>query len=86
MERLASSLEDLDAKCLYCGGKMDTLISTLQTEIPEIPNLSPETENTLFLAIAGLKQVHLQQYRYSELPPTWTPEMWPTPAFRPLQK
>ena len=57
MDRLTSNLEDLDAKCLYCGGKMDTLINTLQEEIPDIPNLGPDRENTLFLAIAGLKQV-----------------------------
>ena len=58
LERLTTRLEDQEAKGLYCGGKMDTIIATLQDEIPEIPNLNPDTENTLFLAIAGLKQVH----------------------------
>ena len=57
LERLTARLEDLEAKCLYCGGKMDSVIGTLQDEIPELPNLPPDTENTLFLAIAGLKQV-----------------------------
>lgn len=36
---------------------METVIATLQDEIPELPNLQPDTENTLLLAIAGLKQV-----------------------------
>jgi hypothetical protein len=57
LERLNTRLEDLEAKCLYCGGKMETVIATLQDEIPELPNLEPDTENTLLLAIAGLKQV-----------------------------
>ena len=56
-ERLTTRLDDLEAKCLYCGGKMESVIATLQDEIPELPNLDPDTENTLFLAIAGLKQV-----------------------------
>jgi len=57
IERLRTRLEDLEAKCLYCGGKMESVITTLQDEVPELPNLNPDTENVLFLAIAGLKQV-----------------------------
>lgn len=38
---------------------MESVIATLQDEIPELPNLDPDTENTLFLAIAGLKQVYM---------------------------
>ena len=57
VERLNTQLEDLEAKCLYCGGKMDSMISILQEEIPNIPDLAIDTENTLLLTIAGLKQV-----------------------------
>ena len=57
LERLTSRVEDLEAKCLYCGGKMESVIGTLQDEIQELPDLDPDTENTLYLAIAGLKQV-----------------------------
>lgn len=57
LERLTTRLEDQEAKSLYCGGKMEGVIATLQDEIPDIPNLNPDTENTLFLAIAGLKQI-----------------------------
>ena len=36
---------------------METVVHTLQEEIPNLPNLSQEKEDSLFLAIAGLKQV-----------------------------
>jgi len=55
--RLSTQLEDLEAKCLYCGGKMDSMIGVLQEEVPNIPHLEADMENTLLLTIAGLKQV-----------------------------
>ena len=57
MQRLSTQLEDLEAKCLYCGGKMDSMIGVLQEEVPSIPQLDQDMENTLLLTIAGLKQV-----------------------------
>ena len=50
-------LDDLEAKCQYCGSKMESLLSSLQEEVTELPNLSPEAENTIYLSIAGLKHV-----------------------------
>ena len=57
VEKLTNRVDDLEAKCLYCGGKMDTLIATLQDEITQLTGLNDETENTLLLSIAGLKHV-----------------------------
>ena len=57
VEKLTTRVDDLEAKCLYCGGKMDTLIATLQEEITQLTGLNDETENTLLLSIAGLKHV-----------------------------
>ena len=57
IEKLTNRVDDLEAKCLYCGGKMDTLIATLQDEVTQLTGLSDETENTLLLSIAGLKHV-----------------------------
>ena len=50
-------LDNLEAKCQYCGSKMESLLSSLQEEVTELPNLSPEAENTIYLSIAGLKHV-----------------------------
>ena len=52
-------MDNLEAKCLYCGGKMDTLITTLQDEIISLTGLTDETENTLLLSVAGLKHVRV---------------------------
>ena len=57
VEKLTNRVDDLEAKCLYCGGKMDTLIATLQEEVTQLTGLNDETENTLLLSIAGLKHV-----------------------------
>ena len=57
VEKLTNRVDDLEAKCLYCGGKMDTLIATLQDEVTQLTGLNDETENTLLLSIAGLKHV-----------------------------
>ena len=57
VEKLTNRIDNLDAKCLYCGGKMDTLIATLQEEITQLTGLDDETENTLLLSVAGLKHV-----------------------------
>lgn len=59
VEKLTTRIDDLEAKCLYCGGKMDTLIATLQEEITQLTGLNDETENTLLLSIAGLKHVSI---------------------------
>ena len=50
-------LDNLEAKCQYCGSKMESLLLSLQEEVTELPNLSPEAENTIYLSIAGLKHV-----------------------------
>ncbi len=47
----------LEAKCRYCGSKMESLLSTLEDEVTELPDLPPDAENSIFLAVAGLKQV-----------------------------
>ena len=60
VEKLTNRVDDLEAKCLYCGGKMDTLIATLQEEVTQLTGLNDETENTLLLSIAGLKHVSLR--------------------------
>ena len=57
VEKLTNRVDDLEAKCLYCGGKMDTHIATLQDEVTQLTGLNDETENTLLLSIAGLKHV-----------------------------
>ncbi len=36
---------------------MDSMIAVLQEEVPTIPQLDQDKENTLLLSIAGLKQV-----------------------------
>ena len=57
LDKLTNRIDDLQAKCLYCGGKADSLISSMQEEIIKLEGLPPETENTLLLSLAGLKQV-----------------------------
>ncbi len=57
LDKLSNRIDDLQAKCLYCGGKADSFIASLQTEIVKLEGLSPETENTILLSLAGLKQV-----------------------------
>ncbi len=47
----------MEAKCQYCGSKMESLLNTLEEEVTEIPNMTSEAENTIFVAVAGLKQV-----------------------------
>ena len=62
MEKLTNRIDDLEAKCLYCGGKMDTLIATLQGAVTGLSGLPDETENTLLLSLAGLKHVRVYNY------------------------
>ena len=62
LERLTTRLDDMEAKCHYCGSKMDSLLSALQEEVTELPDLTPSAENTIYLSLAGLKQVRV---RYS---------------------
>ena len=57
IEKLTNRLDDVEAKCLYCGGKMESLIDVLQEEITSLSGLEDETENTLLLSLAGLKHV-----------------------------
>ena len=38
-------------------GDGSSVTSSLQEEVTELPNLSPEAENTIYLSIAGLKHV-----------------------------
>ena len=56
VERLGEQLENTEAKCLYCGRKMESFLDELQTEVESI-NLTPQQEDTIFVALAGLKQV-----------------------------
>ena len=62
VEKLINRIDDFEAKCLYCGGKMDTLIATLQEEITQLTGLNDETENTLLLSVAGLKHVRVNLF------------------------
>ncbi|XP_064397885.1 TBC1 domain family member 5-like [Halichondria panicea] len=75
LDKLSNRIDDLQAKCLYCGGKADSFIASLQTEIVKLEGLSPETENTILLSLAGLKQVRdllLNKIPFSgELAPGW---------------
>lgn len=60
VERLTGRVDDLEAKVAYCGSKMDTLLLDMENEISALTDgkqLSPETENTLLLSLAGLKHV-----------------------------
>ena len=59
VEKLTNQIDNLEAKCLYCKGKMDTLIATLQEEVTQLTRLNDETENTLLLSVAGLKHVRV---------------------------
>ena len=61
VEKLTNQIDNLEAKCLYCKGKMDTLIATLQEEVhvTQLTGLNDETENTLLLSVAGLKYVRV---------------------------
>lgn len=56
MDRLKDQLENAEAKCLYCGRKMETILEDLQEGVEQL-ELTPETEDTVLVALAGLKQV-----------------------------
>ena len=61
------SLSALREKCVFCGGKMDVLLEALQSQLRggEQTSLAPATEDTVLLAIAGLKQVHTHSLTHS---------------------
>jgi len=57
LERITNRLDNLEAKCQYCGSKMESLLASLQEEVTNLTDLSPDAENTIYLSIAGLKHV-----------------------------
>jgi len=56
MDLLKEQLESSEAKCLYCGRKMEAILEEMQEGVEQI-KLTPETEDTILVALAGLKQV-----------------------------
>ena len=56
MERVKEQLENAEAKCLYCGRKMEVTLEELQEGVEQL-ELTPETEDSILVALAGLKQV-----------------------------
>ena len=63
VERLTEQLENTEAKCLYCGRKMESFLDELQNEVENVL-LTPQQEDTIFLALAGLKQVSLNSLSF----------------------
>ena len=55
---IKEQLENTEAKCLYCGRKMESILEELQLHI-EVMTLTTENEDVVYLALAGLKQVSL---------------------------
>ena len=53
---MKEQLENTEAKCLYCGRKMESILEELQLHI-EVMTLTTENEDAVYLALAGLKQV-----------------------------
>jgi TBC1 domain family protein 5 len=56
LDRLKEHIDNSDAKCLYCGRKMEAILEDLQDQVEDM-NLTEEKETPVYLAIAGLKQV-----------------------------
>ena len=57
IDRLKEDIENKEAKCLYCGRKMESILEDLQNLVEGI-ELTEENETPVYLAIAGLKQVN----------------------------
>ena len=53
---MKEQLENTEAKCLYRGRKMESILEELQLHI-EVMTLTTENEDAVYLALAGLKQV-----------------------------
>ena len=56
MEHLKEQLEKAETKCLYCGRKMEGILEELQEGVEHL-ELTPETEDSILVSLAGLKQV-----------------------------
>ena len=63
VEKIREELENNEAKCLYCGRKMESLLEQLQSSI-DVMALPEDVEDSVFLSIAGLKQVGPAVYMY----------------------
>ena len=58
VEKVKEQLDNYEAKCLYCGRKMETILDQLQSCIDEF-EIPDQHQDTVYLGIAGLKQVIL---------------------------
>lgn len=60
VDRVKEQLDNNEAKCLYCGRKMESILDQLQSCIDE--TIIPEDkQDTVFLGLAGLKQVIMNE-------------------------
>ena len=57
VEKIKEQLENSEAKCLYCGRKMETILDKLQ-DCLDLIAISEDQQDTLYLGIAELKQVN----------------------------
>lgn len=62
VEKVKEQLDNYEAKCLYCGRKMETILDQLQSCIEEFA-IPDQHQDTVYLGIAGLKQVHYSSCR-----------------------
>lgn len=56
IEMIKEQLENTEAKCLYCGRKMESILEELQLHV-EVMTLTTENEDAVYLGLAGLKQI-----------------------------
>ena len=56
VEKIKELLDNSDAKCLYCGRKIESILEKLQSCIDDM-DIPEDKQDIVFLGIAGLKQV-----------------------------
>ena len=54
---MANQLDTAEAKCRYCGSKLETLIEQLTEQFVALEGVPQEADDVIMPALAGLKQV-----------------------------
>ena len=64
LEKIKEQLDNSEAKCLYCGRKMEAILEQLQNCL-DVITIPEDSQDTMYLGIAGLKQVTHAQLSYA---------------------